>query len=115
MFRVLQAETNTYKYFNHIANAVDYCNKVNGKIENYLEGIIKNSNCYVSIYNKYVVVSDIFEICDTMEEAMQLKDKYVIIAPKLFAINVAKIDEKLDWMSYENPIYEELFGGSLFK
>lgn len=50
-----------------------------------------------------------------MEEAMQLKDKYVIKAPKLFAINVAKIDEKLDWMSYENPIYEELFGGSLFK
>jgi hypothetical protein len=50
-----------------------------------------------------------------MEEAMQLKDKYVIKVPFLFAINVAKIYEKLDWMSYENPICEKFFGGSLFK
>ncbi len=104
MFRVLNPITNTHKYFDHIVYAKDYCMKSNGKVDICLEGIIDNN--YEPLYNKYVVVSDKFDICNTLEEAMQLKDKYILNAPALFAINIAKIDANLNWESYTNPIYD---------
>ena len=104
MFRVLSTITNTYEYFDHIVYAKNYCMKANGQIKNYLEGYIDNN--YISIYNKYVVVSDKIEICNTKEEANKLKDIYVIKAPPMYAINIAKINENLYWKSYTNPLYD---------
>lgn len=95
MFRVLDTNTNTHQYFSHIVYAYKYCMKTNGKIDNNLE----------ALHNKYVVVTNDMKICNTLEEAMKLKDDYI---PHMCAVNVAKIDEgpHLDWHSYTNPLYD---------
>lgn len=107
MFRVFDTKTNTNQYFNHVAHAFNYCIKTNGKIDNYLEGETRGK--YESLQNKYVVVTNEFHICNTLEEAMKLKD-YHMKNTNMCAINVAKIEEgpHLDWESYTNPIYDRM-------